>query len=93
MAAINDLIAKIEDEDLRNKIDAELKRLLKQKKFGLVFEDHMPEGLMEGAIYPSLEFVDQVKHAPDKALWHALIEADNYHALQLLEYLLNYGFL
>lgn len=87
MAAINDLIAKIEDEDLRNKIDAELKRLLKQKKFGLVFEDHMPEGLTEGAIYPSLEFVDQVKHAPDKALWHALIEADNYYALQLLAYL------
>ena len=87
MAAINDLIAKIEDEDLRNKIDAELKRLLKQKKFGLVFEDHMPEGLTEGAIYPSLEFVDQVKHAPDKALWHALIEVDNYYALQLLAYL------
>ena len=87
MAAINDLIAKIEDEDLRNKIDAELKRLLKQKKFGLVFEDHMPEGLAEGAIYPSLEFVDQVQHAPDKALWHALIEADNYYALQLLAYL------
>lgn len=87
MAAINDLIAKIEDEDLRNKIDAELKRLLKQKKFGLVFEDHMPEGLTEGAIYPSLEFVDQVNHAPDKALWHALIEADNYYALQLLAYL------
>lgn len=87
MAAINDLIAKIEDEDLRNKIDAELKRLLKQKKFGLVFEDHMPEGLTEGAIYPSLDFVDQVKHAPDKALWHALIEADNYYALQLLAYL------
>ena len=87
MAAINDLIAKIEDEDLRNKIDAELKRLLKQKKFGLVFEDHMPEGLTEGAIYPSLEFVDQVQHAPDKVLWHALIEADNYYALQLLAYL------
>ena len=87
MAAINDLIAKIEDEDLRNKIDAELKRLLKQKKFGLVFEDHMPEGLAEGAIYPSLEFVDQVQHAPNKALWHALIEADNYYALQLLAYL------
>ncbi len=41
MAAINDLIAQIKDDDLRNRIDAELKRLLKQKKFGLVFEDHM----------------------------------------------------
>lgn len=87
MAAINDLIAQIKDEDLRLRIEAEVKRLLKQKKFGLVFEDHMPEGLTEGAIYPSLEFVDQVKHAPDKALWHALIEADNYYALQLLAYL------
>jgi adenine-specific DNA-methyltransferase len=87
MAAINDLIAQIKDEDLRLKIEEEVKRLLKHKKFGLVFEDHLPEGLTEGAIYPSLEFVDQVKHAPDKALWHALIEADNYYALQLLAYL------
>ncbi len=47
MAAINDLIAKIEDEDLRNRIDAELKRLLKQKKFGLVFENHLPDRLWE----------------------------------------------
>lgn len=87
MAAINDLIAQIKDEDLRVRIEEEVKRLLKHKKFGLVFEDHLPEGLTEGAIYPSLEFVDQVKHAPDKALWHALIEADNYYALQLLAYL------
>ena len=26
-------------------------------------------------------------NAPDSDLWHTLIEADNYHALQLLEYL------
>ena len=87
MAAINDLIAQIKDDDLRNRIDAELKRLLKQKKFGLVFEDHMPEGLNEGPIYPTLRIMDQVLHAPDKDLWHALIEADNYYALQLLAYL------
>jgi adenine-specific DNA-methyltransferase len=31
--------------------------------------------------------MDEVKNAPDKALWHALIEADNYYALQLLAYL------
>ena len=87
MAAINDLIAQIKDDDLRNRIDAELKRLLKQKKFGLVFEDHMPEGLNEDPIYPTLKIMDQVLHAPDKDLWHALIEADNYYALQLLAYL------
>ena len=87
MSAINDLIAQIKDDDLRSRIDAELKRLLKQKKFGLVFEDHMPEGLNEGPIYPTLRIMDQVLHAPDKDLWHALIEADNYYALQLLAYL------
>lgn len=87
MSAINDLIAQIKDDDLRSRIDVELKRLLKQKKFGLVFEDHMPEGLNEGPIYPTLRIMDQVLHAPDKDLWHALIEADNYYALQLLAYL------
>ena len=87
MSAINDLIAQIEDEGLRQKIDAELIRLLKQKKFGLVFEEHQPEGLDEGPIYPTLQVLDQVQKAPDKLLWHALIEADNYYALQLLAYL------
>ena len=87
MSAINDLIAQIEDEGLRQRIDAEVKRLLKQKKFGLVFEEHQPEGLNEGPIYPCLQVMDEVKHSPDNALWHALIEADNYYALQLLAYL------
>ena len=31
--------------------------------------------------------MDSVQNAPDSDLWHTLIEADNYHALQLLEYL------
>ena len=31
--------------------------------------------------------MDFVENAPDSDLWHTLIEADNYHALQLLEYL------
>ena len=87
MAAINDLINKIENPELRRKIEEELKRLLKQKKFGLVFEDHIPEGLTEGPIYPTLEKMDEVCNAPDSTLWHALIEADNYYALQLLSYL------
>lgn len=87
MSAINDLIAQIDDEELRQRIDSELKRLLKQKKFGLVFEDHMPEGLTEGAIYPCLKVLDELHHAPERSLWHALIEADNYYALQLLAYL------
>lgn len=38
-------------------------------------------------IYPYLKPMDSVKNAPDSDLWHTLIEADNYHALQLLTYL------
>ena len=144
MAAINDLIAQIEDIALRERIAKEVDRLSKQKKFGLVFEEHLPEctplydipvktgalvakkagevndvykvlciedntaqclhresketaeialddlvtvGEFGEPIYPYLKPIDTVCNAPDSDLWHTLIEADNYHALQLLEYL------
>lgn len=146
MAAINDLISQIQDETLRNRIQEEVSKMAKQKKFGLVFEEHMPESTPlydmpiksgcnvmrrdskddksiyvvlkveddtavcvkpkqkdEAAIfelkdivrvaefgepvYPYLKPLDSVCNAPDSDLWHTLIEADNYHALQLLEYL------
>ncbi len=144
MSAINDLINQIENEDLRERIQAEVDKFSKQKKFGLVFEEHLPEctplydipvrrgskvALKQGEvndfyevlaidgdqavclkkgeadavklnidelvtiaefgepIYPCLKPVDEVCNAPDSDLWHTLIEADNYHALQLLEYL------
>lgn len=146
MAAINDLISQIQDETLRNRIQEEVSKMAKQKKFGLVFEEHMPESTplydmpikrgcnvmrrdnkddksiyvvlkVEGdtavcvkpeqkdeavtfelkdivrvaefgePIYPYLKPLDSVCNAPDSDLWHMLIEADNYHALQLLEYL------
>ena len=38
-------------------------------------------------IFPSLIPIDKVENAPDSSLWHTLIEAENFHALQLLEYL------
>ncbi len=38
-------------------------------------------------IYPTLRHLDSINTAPQSNLWHTLIEADNYHALQLLEYL------
>lgn len=38
-------------------------------------------------IYPCLQPLGEVCNAADSELWHTLIEADNYHALQLLEYL------
>lgn len=149
MATINDLIARIQDPDLRQRIEKEVKELTKQKKFGLVFENHVPEmtllydyPISRGCkvirksdddkklsedilwevkkisrgkatcvhtvtkeekifnisdlicvakngepIYPCLNFVESVQKAPDSDLWHTLIEADNFHALQLLAYL------
>nr|WP_072514684.1 DNA methyltransferase [Ndongobacter massiliensis] len=144
MATINDLINQIKDEDLKRRIYAEVTKLSKQKKFGLVFEDHVPEctplyevpvrvgkkvairdqkisdiylveSIEDGfatcfdkknkiqtqlsldnlvsiaefgdAIYPYLQPIDFVSNASNSKLWHTLIEADNYHALQLLEYL------
>ena len=43
MAAINDLISQIQDESLRNRIQEEVNKMAKQKKFGLVFEEHLAE--------------------------------------------------
>ena len=144
MAALDDLISQIPDESLRERIRAEMKRANRQTKFGLVFEEHLPEAtplydipvkrgsvvakkdgqvtdiyyvekIEDGQancfhkatkervvlpvdvlvcvaqfgepIYPYLQPLDTVCNAPDSDLWHTLIEADNYHALQLLEYL------
>lgn len=43
MSAINDLISQIQDESLRDRIQNEVSKMSKQKKFGLVFEEHLPE--------------------------------------------------
>lgn len=45
MAKIEDLIVQIPDERLRKAIAGEVKALKKTKKFGLVFEEHLPETL------------------------------------------------
>lgn len=144
MALLQDLIQQISDPALRERILQETDKLVKQKKFGLVFEEHLPEctplydmpisvgkkvalktGYMRDIytvlkidetgvlcesrstqkqitfqkdeivavaefgepIYPTLKLLDTVENAPESDLWHTLIEADNYHALQLLEYL------
>lgn len=104
MSALNELIAQIPDDGLRQRIEAEVRRTLKHKKFGLVFEEHLPETAylpdlgrevpFGEPIYPYLELQDTIPAhdiaAPAKGPrenWHTLIEADNYHALQLLQYL------
>ena len=43
MAAIHDLLAQVQDQALRERIEKEIERLSKTKKFGLVFEEHLPE--------------------------------------------------
>ena len=43
MATLNDLVGQIENAALRERIEKEIKRVAKQKKFGLVFEEHLPE--------------------------------------------------
>ena len=155
MSAVDDLIAQISDPRLRERLASEWANASKDKKFGLVFEDHLPELLpLHGAkphkgdlvcrwqgalkevwqikslhagiatcvkpnneahpsepnraaaepvhfsvdellvvrefgapIFPALVPVDAVQNGPADAPWHTLIEADNYHALQLLDYL------
>ncbi|MCY4139480.1 MAG: DNA methyltransferase [Rhodobacteraceae bacterium] len=143
MAAIDELIAQVEDTALRERLRDEADRITRKKQFGLVFETHLPElipiysatirryekvALRDGPltdlwrvlamrhrkalcrnvgsgttrlvpldelvvvrqfgepIFPALTPVDRVQNGPDVAPWHTLIEADNYHALQLLEY-------
>ena len=43
MSAIDDLINQIPDKGLRERIKKETDRLQHNKKFGLVFEEHLPE--------------------------------------------------
>lgn len=38
MATLNDLVGQIENAALRERIEEEIERVVKQKKFGLVFE-------------------------------------------------------
>ena len=143
MALLEDAMERIPDPSLRQLIQTEVRKLKHDKKFGLVFEEHLPEvvplysalikkgarvaprsGSMSitwkvlsvehgyvhtvsdtdgtqqefalddvvvvkpfgEAIYPALVPMDRIERAPNKAC-HVLIEADNYHALQLLDYL------
>lgn len=144
MAVIDSLLQQVSDVSLRRRLEDEFARVSKNKKFGLVFEEHIPEctplydvpvklgslvTLKNGQIqnlyivtqldgdqalcsnkitgemasflindlvtvanfgepiFPTLQPLDSIENAPSSDLWHSIIEADNYHALQLLEYL------
>ena len=43
MSALEDLIKQVDDERLRARLLEEAKKATKHKKFGLVFEEHLPE--------------------------------------------------
>ena len=43
MAAINDLLRQVPDQVLRARLEEEIEHISKNKKFGLVFEEHIPE--------------------------------------------------
>ena len=43
MAAFKDLLKRVTDPTLRGQLEEEFKRATKNKKFGLVFEEHRPE--------------------------------------------------
>lgn len=144
MAAIDQYIERIPNTELQEQIREEVGRLTKKKRFGLVYENHLPDNVLMpevtirrgtkvalrgytpndvyvvqdiekdnavcrnlasledktfllddlvavaqrgDVIYPYLKPMDSVENAPDSDLWHTLIEADNYHALQTLAYL------
>lgn len=43
MAAINDYLQQIDDPILRERLTEEINRISRNRKFGLVFEEHIPE--------------------------------------------------
>lgn len=43
MAEIHELIDRVADPELKAQLQAAVDKLAKQKKFGLVFEEHLPE--------------------------------------------------
>lgn len=43
MAAIHELLKQVQDSSLRARLEEEFNRATQNKKFGLVFEEHLPE--------------------------------------------------
>lgn len=145
MARIDDLVSQIRDKGLRQKLESALADMKRRQRFGLVFEEHVPEtsallrypvivgatvqrrtdpdgGLYqvtaangrdrvtiepeEGGkpetisskelmvvkrfgdpIFPALTSLGAVRRGPADKPHHAVINGENFHALQLLVYL------
>ena len=146
MARIDDLITQITDKQLRQRLEAALSDMKRHQRFGLVFEEHIPETTTllhfpvqvgasvqrksdkdgkqlyqvkavtskgrakiepEGGgaeetvattelmvvkrfgepIFPALTSVGSIKRGPVDKPYHAVINSENFHALQLFVYL------
>ena len=140
MALIDDLIAQIQNQQLRESMAVAVHKIRTEKTFGLVFEEHLPETvqlpslvprrgstvyrLEDGhqrlypvleadkkwvtvrngdqfetvptsdvvvtkrfgePIFPALQMIETVRRGGGKP-YHVLIDAENFHALQLLLY-------
>jgi len=72
MAAIHDLIAQIGDHRLRERLAAEWARASREKKFGRVFEDHLPELLPRLQARPRKGDLVCPRGGAPKDLWRVL---------------------
>jgi adenine-specific DNA-methyltransferase len=146
MARLDDLAAEVKDAVLRRKLQDAIADLKRKQRFGLVFEEHIPEtsallgfpvqpgetvqrrdevtgntlyrvSAVNGRgkatveplgggelstisardllvvkrfgdpIYPALTSVGAVRRGADDRPWHAVVNGENFHALQLFVYL------
>jgi adenine-specific DNA-methyltransferase len=146
MARLDDLVKQVADKSLRQKLENALSDMKKRQRYGLVFEEHLPETSTllnfpvtvgatvskridpdgkalyhvksfgskgtaqiepEGGgptetvavkdlmvvkrfgdpIFPALTSVGSVQQGPKDKPYHAVINGENFHALQLLAYL------
>ena len=69
MSAIHDLIAQVSDPRLRERLSAEWAAASQGKKFGLVFEDHLPELLPLYGVRPRRGDLVCRKLGPLKDVW------------------------
>jgi adenine-specific DNA-methyltransferase len=145
MARLDDLVARVDDLSLRREMEAALAEMKRRQRFGLVFEEHIPEttalfglsaqpgalvqrrddpaakrlyrvtettpkgqanieptdgGEAEAAaigdllvvkrfgepVYPALTPLGSLRRGDDNKPHHAVINGENFHALQLLVY-------
>jgi adenine-specific DNA-methyltransferase len=144
MARIDDLIKQVNDKPLRQKLQAAMADMKRKQRFGLVFEEHIPEtsslihfpvtpgatvqrrdngnklyqvqsldarnkatiepeggGPIESVsvgdlmvvkrfgdpIFPALTSLGSIKHGPADKPYHAVVNGENFHALQLFVFL------